>query len=200
MSERAYPLTYPEEDGERWPAQGEWTYEDYLRLPDDGRRYEVIRGHLYVSHAPSYEHQLAVTGLFLTVGLFVTENKLGVVLAAPFDVILTGIATPVEPDFLFFRTGNAPRSGDKNFEGIPDLLVEVLSPRTRHVDLGVKRAAYEESGVPEYWVIDPKARTLVIFGMKGDKYVELARGGVGDTVESAVLKGLRLAVADLFLF
>lgn len=70
MAQPAYPLDLPEEqDGERWPAQGEWTYEDYARLPDDGRRYEVIRGYLYVSPAPTYEHQYAVVQLSRLLGM-----------------------------------------------------------------------------------------------------------------------------------
>src|SRR5215208_6192916 len=64
MTEPAIPRILPHrEDGAKWPIQGRWTYEDYLRLPDDGNRYEVIRGHLYVTAAPVYLHQFAVLKL-----------------------------------------------------------------------------------------------------------------------------------------
>lgn len=199
MSEPAHPLTFLDDDEQTWPAQGHWTYEDYLRLPDDGRRYEVIRGVLYVSPAPKYDHQYAVTQLFRTVDRFVFDRGLGLFLTAPFDVILGDIATPVEPDFLFFRSGREPRAGDPNFQGAPDLIVEVISPTNRRYDERIKFDVYEEARVPEYWLVDPRARTVVIhvLGEKG-RYIEFSRGGEGETVRSRVLEGFSLRVADLF--
>lgn len=202
MAQPAYPLDLPEEqDGERWPAQGEWTYEDYARLPDDGRRYEVIQGYLYVSPAPTYEHQYAVGQLNRLLGNFIFENELGVLLPAPFDVKLPDrIADPVEPDLVFIRAENQPRSGDPNFAGVPDLAIEVLSPSTRHIDRGVKKEAYREAGVPEYWLVDPRTRTIEVYRLSegGDRYVELDRGGVGQTVGSTCLAGLQIPVEKVF--
>jgi Uma2 family endonuclease len=199
MSEPAHPLTFLDDGETAWPAQGHWTYEDYLRLPDDGRRYEVIRGVLYVSPAPRFDHQYAVTQLFRTVDRFVCDKGLGLFLTAPFDVILGNIATPVEPDFLFFRAGREPHAEDPNFEGAPDLIVEVLSPGSYRYDQRIKFKAYEESGVPEYWLVDPRARTAVIYVLgEGGRYAEFSRGGERETVRSRVLEGFSLGVADLF--
>jgi Uma2 family endonuclease len=199
MSEPARPLTFLDHGEQTWPAQGHWTYEDYLRLPDDGRRYEVIRGVLYVSPAPKYGHQHVITKLFRKVDRFVDDHELGIFLTAPFDVILGNIATPVEPDFLFFRAGREPHAEDPNFQGAPDLIVEVLSPKNRQYDERIKFEAYEEAGVPEYWMVDPRARTVVIYalGEKG-RYIEFSRGGEGETVRSRVLERFSLRVADLF--
>jgi Uma2 family endonuclease len=194
----ALPVTL---DEHAWPAQGDWTYEDYLRLPDDGNRYEVIRGSLYMTPPPIYDHQYVVWQLDQTLGRFVHENKLGVVLVAAFDIRLpAGLTDPVEPDVIFFRTGNQPRSGARFFEGVPELLVEVLSPRTRRRDETVKFDAYREAGVSEYWIIDPRNRTVVIHRLSEDRrrYVELCRGGEGETVRSAVLPGLEVPVGPLF--
>jgi len=95
MTEPAYPLT------QSWPAQGRWTYADYLRLPDDGQRYEVIRGTLYVSPAPTFEHQFTVVRISRYLDVYASENEAGVagiVLVAPFDVRLPQrIADPVQP-------------------------------------------------------------------------------------------------------
>lgn len=199
MSEPAHPLTFLEDDEKAWPAQGHWTYEDYLRLPDDGRRYEVIRGVLYVSPAPGYDHQYVVIHLTLTLGRYVIENGLGIVLGAPFDILLSRIATPVEPDFLFIRKGREPRSGDPNYQGVPDLIVEILSPSNRRYDRKIKFEAYEEAGVQEYWLVDPMARTVVIHVLgRNGSYAEFDSGGEGDTVRSRVLEGFSLRVADLF--
>ena len=54
------PLSPPLPAAKKWPSQGEWTYDDYIRLPDDGRRYEIIAGVLYVSNAPDHLHQYTV--------------------------------------------------------------------------------------------------------------------------------------------
>jgi len=201
MTEPAIPRILPHrEDGAKWPIQGRWTYEDYLRLPDDGNRYEVIRGHLYVTAAPVYLHQFAVLKLGRFFDEFVYDRELGVVLSAPFDVKLPfGIASPVQPDVLVFLSGNEPRPGDKNFEGVPDLVIEVLSPATRRRDLRTKLEAYRDAGVAEYWLVDPDARTAVVYILeKGKGYTELCRGGEGERVRSSVLPGFDLAVADLF--
>src|SRR3954469_25062604 len=101
MTEPAYRLDLPET--EAWPRQGSWTYEDYLRLPDDGNRYEIIRGVLYVTPAPNFAHQFAVMKLGRYFDEFVFDQGLGVVLTAPFDILLPfGIASPVEPDVMVF--------------------------------------------------------------------------------------------------
>lgn len=199
MSEPAYPLESPDLEGQDWPAQGQWTYEDYLRIPEDGRRYEVIRGTLYVSASPIYNHQFTLVQLLLKLGSYVQQNEFGIVLPAPFDIILPeGIATPVEPDILFIRKENQPRWGDKNFQGVPDLLVEVLSPSTHYYDRRIKLAAYRDAGVPEYWLVDPLSRTVAIHGWKDGSFAELKRGGEGDEVTSIVLPGFHLQVKSLF--
>lgn len=201
MSEPAYPLALPEE--QPWPAQGHWTYEDYLRLPDDGQRYEVIRGVLYVTATPTQVHQYALGELFSLVRGFVRKHQLGRVLFAPFDIRLPDrIADPVEPDLIFFRKGNEPRGDeDRYFQGVPDLVVEVLSPSTRRRDQKIKFEAYRDACVPEYWIVDPKMRTVVVYTLSEDRrsYAELCRGGAGEVVTSAVLPGLRIEVEELFL-
>lgn len=195
-------LVFPErEDAGSWPAPGQWTYADYRRLPDDGRRYEVIRGFLYVSPAPSITHQRALGELFAKLRFFVLAEGLGEVLVAPVNVLLPKeIAAPVQPDLVFFRTGNEPGAQALSFQGVPDLVVEVLSPGTRRVDLGVKLAAYLEAGVPEAWFVDPQPRTVLVYGLSedGKSYVELSRGGAGESVVSQVLPGLRLEVSEIF--
>jgi Uma2 family endonuclease len=201
MAEPAYPLTLPRRRDERaWPAQGKWTYEDYCLLPDDGRRYEVIRGNLYVTPAPTVDHQRVVGRLFRHLDRFVEEHGLGEILTAPFDVLLPrGIATPVEPDLMFFRRGNEPKAGSANFQGVPDLVVEVLSPGTRRRDTTIKLAAYRDAGVPEVWLADPQNRTLAVHGPgEGGSFAELARAGDGESIASRVLPGLEVAVRDVF--
>jgi Uma2 family endonuclease len=202
MSEPAHTLAFPEkDDGQSWPSQGRWTYEDYRRLPDDGRRYEVIRGFLYVAPAPNYDHQFATWQLSRLLGNFVVENDLGVILLAPFDIQLPkGIATPVQPDLAFVRKENQPRAGAGGFEGVPDLVVEILSPGTRRFDHKVKLPAFRDAGVPEVWMTDPMQRTVRVLSLGADRqeYVEHGVFGPGETVTSTVLPGLRLEVDRIF--
>jgi Uma2 family endonuclease len=201
MAEPAYTLTLPEDDGQAWPAQGGWTYEDYLRLPDDGRRYEVIRGFLYVSPAPSLPHQYSVTQLGYCLTDFVKKGRLGVVLVAPFDIRLPErIADPVQPDVLFIRRENRPRMDALRFDGIPDLAVEVLSPGNWRYDRNTKLSVYREAGIPETWLVDPATRTVEVFVLDAaqPQYVLRERRIEGETVGSTVLPGLQLEAAELF--
>lgn len=200
MSEPAYPLTVPE-SGPSWPAQGSWTYEDYLRLPEDGRRYEVIRGFLYVTPAPSYDHQYVVIQIATFFNFFVRQNRLGVVLTAPFDIRLPGgIGNPVQPDVVVILRDRQPRSGDSRFDGVPDLVVEVLSPGNWRFDRTTKLTAYRDAGVPEAWLVNPITRTVEVFGLSSDRseYLLRERQGVGETVGSAILADLHVEVAELF--
>jgi Uma2 family endonuclease len=203
VAEPAQRLKFPErEGGGAWPAQGDWTYEDYLRLPDDGRRYEVLRGVLYVSAAPTIPHQFTVGELLFLLRGFVKEHDLGMVLPGPVDIQLPrGIATPVQPDLVFIRGDRRSRPRGSSFAGVPDLIIEVLSPSTRRVDQTVKLAAYRDAGVPEYWLADPLARTVVIFGLSkdGQSYLEHQRAGAGETVSSVLLPGFQVPLDEIFI-
>lgn len=201
MSEPAYPMVLPEGRDRVWPAQGAWTYDDYCRIPDDGRRYEVIRGHLYVSPAPSIEHQRAVRRLNRELDSYVLNNDLGEVLTSPLDVLLPrAIASPVQPDIVFFRKGNEAPAEALNYQGVPDLIVEVLSPGTRRLDTRIKLPAFLDAGVPEVWHADPQVREITVYVLSGDgsRYVELCRGRVGETVFSQVLPGLKVEVGKIY--
>jgi Uma2 family endonuclease len=202
MGEPAKPLEFPWNGDDRaWPAQGQWTYDDYERPPDDGQRYEVIRGNLYVTPAPNFDHQYVIAQLYRLFGIYGIETGLGFVLGAPFDVLLPeGIATPVQPDIVFFLKGNQPRWGDKNFQGVPDLVIEAESPSTRKRDRTIKLDAYRDAGVPEYWRAEPRARVVRVLALSEDRtrYVELGCYGAGETIRSTVLPGLAIPVDALF--
>ncbi len=183
-----------------WPSQGQWTYEDYIRLPDDGKRYEIIEGVLYVANTPSYEHQFAVGEIYRQVANFVTERKLGITIPAPFEVHLPGIAKPVQPDVLFIAAQRQPASDTQIFEGAPDLVVEVISPSSLRLDQHIKFGAYEQAKVREYWLVDPKTRSVEVYTLpaNGVEYALLGQFGNGERLKSAVLAGLELAVNSLF--
>lgn len=180
------------------PNQGEWTYEDYLNLPDDGRRYEIIEGVLYVTNAPDIDHQFTVMEIAFHLKSFVTAHKPGYVLTAPFEVHLSERTRPVQPDVLFIKAENWPGPGAKFFEGVPDLVVEVLSPSTTRTDQSIKFSAYEQAGVPEYWIANPKTRSVEVFTLSGGEYA-LVNEFVGEEViESPAPAGPAITTHTLF--
>lgn len=143
-------------------------------FPDDGMRYEVLDGELYVSAAPSKRHQRLVKRLLLLIDVHVSPADLGEVFVAPVDVWLSD-GDRTQPDLVYLTRERLSIYGERIVEGAPDLLVEVASPSTRVADLVAKRDRFEHNGVREYWVADPDARTLTILCLAGGRYVEHSR-------------------------
>ncbi len=191
------PLELPAQGGP-WPAQGNWTYEDYLRLPDDEYCYEIISGVLYMAPAPVFKHQYIVGELFVALRTYVRQNELGLVLPAPFEVHLPDIARPVQPDLLFIRAERRPSPEAKFFEGAPDLVVEVLSPSTARKDRMVKFWAYERAGVEEYWIVDPRVRSVEVYVLTESVYTLHGQYLAEDILSSPTFPDLALPVQDLF--
>jgi Uma2 family endonuclease len=142
------------------PAQPtEWTVEMVRALPEDGNRYEVIGGELFVTPAPSWTHQRAVGELYRVLMPYLEKHALGVAIIAPADVLF-GPKDMVEPDLFVVPLvdGKAPFSWEE--VGRLLLAVEVLSPSTSHTDRGDKRELYQRKGVPEYWIVDVDGRRV----------------------------------------
>ena len=135
------------------------TYDDYAALPDDGRRYELHAGELWVTPAPWTLHQRVSVALGALLYGHVTTRNLGEVLVAPTDCILSR-HTVLQPDILFVERERLSIITERAVEGPPMLVVEILSPSTARIDLERKRALYAEHGVPWYWIVDPDARTI----------------------------------------
>ena len=180
----------------RWPGPGEWTYEDYRQLPDDGYIYEIIEGELYMTPAPNIRHQRSSGELQYALQSFVKQNDLGIVLDAPCDLILPG-GTPVQPDIMFIAKENLGIITEQAVQGVPDLLIEILSPASREHDRVRKFGLYEQAGVPEYWLVDPNARTIEIFVLGQGKYSLSGMFEAGTVAVSKVLAGFSVAVDEV---
>ncbi len=178
------------------PAQGQWTYEDYCRLPEDGKRYEVIRGVLYMSPSPRTRHQMSAGAIHAELRRFVRRRKLGVALVGPVDVILPGLATPLVPDVLLVVHERASIVQEKYVYGPPDLIVEVLSPSNPKHDRKTKFEVYAEAGVREYWIVDLNAHTIEVYTLAGKSYKLHGRFGRGQMATSLVLAGFETAVDE----
>lgn len=143
------------------PQQGRWTYKEYAALPDDNNRYEVVNGVLYMSPAPSGSHQDAAPEIASYLRAHIKLTGLGLVRIAPFDVELAPNVI-VQPDVLVVLKENIDKVTDNRIIGAPDLVVEVASPSTAIYDRHDKLVAYARAGVPEYWIVDPDARTVEV--------------------------------------
>ena len=200
----AQPITRPSHEVDlpnstsKWPIQGTWRYEDYLRLPDDGRSYEIIEGVLYVANASSYAHQLAVYKLARHLGDYVDTWKLGVVLGAPFEVHLSDLSRPVQPDVLFLSNEQMPEGNAQIFIGAPTLIVEVISLSSIRLDRNVKFDLYEATGVSEFWLVDPKTRSIEIYTLSNGEYALLGQFTSDENVKSNVLDGIDVKVSAIF--
>ena len=182
------------------PAKLALTYEDYVELPNDGKRYEVLDGELYVTPAPSTRHQKVLGKLFFHLTAHLQGRDLGEVLLAPCDVLLA-THDIVQPDLLFVARERAALIEPANVKGAPDLLVEVLSPTTRRTDERTKRDRYRATGVAEYWLVDPELETIKVYRWAGEaalaepKLFELERG---DVLATPLLPGLELPLKAVF--
>ncbi|MBI2875407.1 MAG: Uma2 family endonuclease [Candidatus Tectomicrobia bacterium] len=181
-----------------WPAQGQWTYEDFLRLPDEGIRYEIIDGVLYMTNAPDFQHQYAVVQMVIAIGNFVRAGSLGLVLTAPIEVHLPGISQPVQPDVLLVAQARREIVKAQFIEGAPDLIAEVLSPSTILLDRKVKFDAYERAGVREYWVANPKLHSIEVYSLISGEYALHGEYGPGERLTSPLLPSLDLLTDTVF--
>jgi len=137
----------------------QWTVDDLQDFPDDGQRYEVIDGELFVTPAPSFRHQRALSVLFRIIADYLDKEGVGYVYFAPADVIFSP-RRAVQPD-LFVVPGVDGRSPESFQEAKRLLLaIETLSPSTARLDRVVKRALYRDEGVPEFWIVDLDSRTF----------------------------------------
>jgi Uma2 family endonuclease len=137
-------------------ATGEWTYSEYARLPDDGNRYEVLDGEVLVTPAPTMHHQKVVQRLLLALVRYVEDAGHGWVFQDVDLLFATGHF--LRPDLLVVPADAREGMTDRGMELPPALVVEVLSPSTRAVDMEKKPRRYLDFGVPGYWVVDPGKR------------------------------------------
>ena len=179
------------------PPQGCWTYEDYAGLPDDGNRYEVIDGILYLMPGPNTPHQGASTRFTSYLFFHVESAGLGRVFAAPLDVLLPR-ARPVQPDIVVVLNQKLHLITYRGIEGSPDLVVEIASPGTRTHDRGRKLAVYADAGVPEYWLAEPADQTIEVLALEDGAYVSRGVFTGAATLPSRVLPDLPVRVEQFF--
>jgi Uma2 family endonuclease len=174
-----------------------YTYQDYLELPDDGNKYEIIEGELIMSPAPYTIHQEVMLNIAVELVNFVRKTKIGKIYIAPTDVVISDINV-VQPDILFITNKKLQIITAKNIKGVPDLIIEIISPATGYYDLRGKKDIYEKFGVQEYWIVDPMKQRVEIylnFENKFELHQRLEKKGI---LKSNILKGLDLNLDTIF--
>lgn len=184
----------------------ELTLEAYLALPEIKGRWEVIDGVIEMAAMPTAGHQWIMGNLYRELFPYVHSRQLGVVFLPPSDVLIQ--AEPKlrvrQPDLIYFSTERTGFRGLEDFQGLkifrdaPDLVIEILSPSDTKKRLAGKLADYASIGVPEVWLVAPKAETVEVLALHEGRYERAGLFGRGETIASAVLPDLELAVDVVF--
>jgi Uma2 family endonuclease len=176
------------------------TYDDFVLFPDDGKRHELIDGEHYVTPSPNTKHQKVSGNLFLQIGTWLEQHRIGQLFFAPFDVVFSQFDV-VEPDLLYMSNGRATEVlTHANVQGAPELVIEIGSPGTRTRDETIKRRLYERAGVSEYWVVDPDLDIVRVYrrAAEGFERPRELTAEAGDVLETSLLPGLTLPLVRIF--
>jgi Uma2 family endonuclease len=144
------------------PQAPSLTEEDYYNLPDNGVRCQLIEGELYMAPAPNLYHQTISANLEFVFRSYLEQNPLGILLHAPVDVVFHRESI-WQPDIFIVLNANRHILTEQRCEGVPDFIVEILSPNNRELYLYTKRTLYAQQGVTEYWIVDPEAKEILIY-------------------------------------
>ncbi|MBI5214849.1 MAG: Uma2 family endonuclease [Ignavibacteriae bacterium] len=173
------------------------TYDDYLTLPNDGRRYEVIDGELTMAPAPFTDHQDVLRNLEFILVSFLRKTRWGILYAAPTDVVFS-MTDIVQPDLLVVARERKEIITKKNIIAAPDLVIEILSPSSTLTDRTTKKALYEKYGVKEYWIVDPDEQAIEVFNLENKIFIMMNVFKSDEQLTSKLLKELVVDLKEVF--
>ena len=179
------------------PRQGDWTYSHYAALPEDGQRYEIVDGVLYMAPSPTGEHQDTAGRFYHYLLMLVEFVGLGKVRLAPFDVRLDE-RTVVQPDVMVILKASLSKLHKTYVLGAPDLVIEIASPKTASYDRHEKQDDYALAGVPEYWIVDTNSRTIEVLSLEQGVYHSLGVFTRAQTLRSLVVPQIGTIQAEQF--
>ena len=174
-----------------------FTYSDYLLLPDNGKRYEILEGELLMSPSPNTKHQIVLLNLAAILKSFVERNNLGQIFIAPYDVVLSKYDV-VQPDIMFISSKNTKMIKPTHLEGVPDLVIEIISPGSAQRDRIIKRKIYALHGVKEYWLVHPEKQRVQVLRLEKGELQPITELTAEDTLTSPMLSGLEIQLTDIF--
>ena len=172
---------------------------EFLALGETDEGLELDDGALYVMPTANKDHQFLMRWIcrYVEDHLYSFEQPPGEVHHDITTILSAELQRVVEPDLVIIRSGRDDIAGGVHVEGVPDIVVEILST-DRSRDLVRKRQIYAESGVPEYWIFDPLRDTVTPLELQDGVYVERGVWGVGDILTTPLLPGLAIPLADVF--
>ncbi|MCL2865476.1 MAG: Uma2 family endonuclease [Lachnospiraceae bacterium] len=175
--------------------QQKYTIEEYFALPDD-RRVELIDGVFYDMAAPSTNHQIVLAELFGVIRDFLKKEKSECrVFVAPYDVQLSqDKTTMVQPDIMII-CDKSKYTGSKYCIGAPDFIIEIVSPFSARRDNFKKTAKYEETGVAEYWIVDPMKKRVVVCYFEEPEWINIYT--FSDIVQSILFPRLQIDFKEI---
>ncbi|GBD97708.1 hypothetical protein BMS3Abin06_02609 [bacterium BMS3Abin06] len=173
-----------------------YTYKDYLKTPED-ERHELIGGELLMTPSPVPRHQRISRKIEFVLEKFVTENDLGEVFYAPCDVYLDD-ENVVQPDIMFISKERLNIIGEKNIQGAPELVIEIISESTAYRDFVQKKKLYAISRVKEYWIVIPEEESIEVYVLKDNIYTLYKAYGKEETLESLSLRDLKIGLKSIF--
>ncbi|MBX2965904.1 MAG: Uma2 family endonuclease [Cyclobacteriaceae bacterium] len=141
-------------------------------LPE-GTLAELIDNSLYISPAPLFEHHRITKSISKQLDKITEDTEKGFVIYAPFDVRLDETRNAVQPDITVILKSNPNQIVEGRYAGVPDLIVEILSPGNKDHDLITKKDLYEKFGVQEYWIVDPETKLAMGFSLTEKRYQKI---------------------------
>ena len=194
------------EESSKYKSTRRISYEEYMELVESSdQRYELIDGEVYLLASPSFGHQVVVGEIAWHFGNYFRGKPCRPV-TAPLDIRLFGFATKfeenpnvVQPDVVVICDEEKVNE-DGRYEGIPTLVVEVLSPSTMGKDMVAKLNLYMKSGVSEYWIVDIKSKKILQYSFSEKRDIEgLVILEEGDIIKSTAFKGLEIPLKDILV-
>ena len=173
------------------------SYADLERAPEDGRRYELYDGEVFVVPAPIPWHQVVTLAIADIVRAYAREHG-GFSVVSPIDIVFSNFDV-LQPDIIYFSPDRAHLVDlDCAIRHAPDLSVEVLSASTAATDRGKKMQMFARYGVREYWIVDPAAGTIEVYELESDGYALRLNASGREPVSPSVLPGLTFPAQSLF--
>ena len=168
------------------------TYSDYVQsTPPDSGHYQLIQGELITMTSPNTRHQRIIRLLTKSLESYLEKYPIGEIFLSPMDVVFAD-GDVYQPDILFILESNKHIIEETKINGVPDLIVEVLSPSNAYYDLVVKKKIYEKCGVREYWIVDPLQNTLDLYVLHNNKFQHKIQIEKKGKIPSEIFPGLDL--------
>ncbi len=189
------------------PLPISYTVDDLDFMPEDGNRYELIGGKLFVSRAPHLDHQRTITNLMRVFLPYLEKNPIGEIFTTP--GVIFSRENAVIPDLVFATHETVAKSVagenqkfDGKFIAAPEMMIEILSYGKQDIrrDRIYKRTLYGDYGVKEYWVVDGMFNTIEVYRLEEGGHQLLKRFEINETIETPILPGFSLQLSDIFRF